>query len=365
VTLTESGLPAGTLWLENITGRLADGIQTGLLTPTSSGASMSLPLPNGSFTYRSGTADKSYAASGGSFTVAGGPAAVGVTFILQKFTVTFTEGGIPSKTLAKFGWTIWVNGTEEHGSSSSLSFSGIPNGSYPVLATGPSGYATTESGSVAVSGATAVAIPFTSGKTATLTFTESGLPKLQRWCMAVDGAPMCTTTSDGKYLNLSSGTYTYSVLSPLAGQNITQVIGKTVTYGPSGSIALTGSTTVRLTFGYVYAVTFTETGLTCPAPPKGGGGSCWSVTIKGVTRTSWNTTIIFDLKNGTYGFKVGAVSGYTSVGSPKKAAVNGASVTLTVTFTAKAKKAVPPGLLELLPAAAVVPASWRRGGPPR
>ncbi len=264
-----------------------------------------------------------YAVSGASNSVTVlRPAASGL------YNGTFTESGVPTKTLSKDGWTVVLDGTAEHSTGPNIVFGGLTNGTYPALVTGPSGFEMTGSGLVTVRGPTAVGVMATRGKTVTLTFSEKGLPKtagvVQGWCVAVDDAPVCSTTGSAKLRNLTEGTYSYSVQSPLLGQNITQKIGATVTYGASGTVTLTKSASVHLTFAYRYAVTFTESGLT--------GGS-WSVTVRGVTVTKpYDEAIVLSETNGTYGYKVGAISGYTKSGSPTKAMVDGTGVTVAVAF---------------------------------
>jgi len=101
-----------------------------------------------------------------------------------------------------------------------------------------------------------------------------------------------------------------------------------VKYGPYGTITLSGSAKVGLTFAYRYGVTFTETGLAT---------GTWSVTIKGHTESAAATSsILFNLTNASYAYKVGAEVGYKSVGAPPKLVVSGAGTTVEVTFTTRA-----------------------------
>ncbi len=251
--------------------------------------------------------------------------------VIPSSNVTFTETGIPAKTLAKDGWTVVLNGLRQWSTARSITFTGVPNGTYPLLLTGPRGYQTTSAyalGTQAVAGATTVSIGFFKGKTYTLKFTEKGLPKGQTWCVGLDGSSSCTTRSSEKFVNLSSsatyGAYSYLVSSPRSGQNITEKVGSTTTYGPRGTIEMSKSATVGLTFAYRYAVTFTESGLT---------SGTWSVTVKGHTETAaWNVAIEFDLTNGTYAYKLGAEPGYKAKGSPTKVVVPTA-VSVSVAFS--------------------------------
>jgi hypothetical protein len=248
-----------------------------------------------------------------------------VTFSLETFSVTFTESGIPTKTLAKTGWAVELNGTVKYSLTTTINFSGVPNGTDPVLIVGPSGYTASGSGRLTVSGTTSVSVTFAKGNTETLRFSEKGLPKGQLWCTAVDDDRQCSVTASMKYTNLTPGNYSYAVVSPLSGQTITAKVG-TMVVAPSGSLDVTKSTTVALKFAYLYAVTFTETGLV---------NETWSVTIKGVTMSSGSGgPIVFHLVNGTYAYRIGKIPGYTSSGSPKRVVVPTA-VSLAVTFTPK------------------------------
>ena len=97
--------------------------------------------------------------------------------------------------------------------------------------------------------------------------------------------------------------------------------------GARQTIDLTRNTKVSVTFAYEYTVTFEQTGLT---------SGNWSVSIKGQTETGeWYQLLVFNLINGTYGYKVGPVTGHKSLGVPSKAIVNGAAASVMVTFTKK------------------------------
>jgi len=290
-------------------------------------------LPIGVYGYNVSSANPNYASPGqGLLTVSKAPVNVDVTFSLVTYPVWYNETGIPAKTLAKDGWTVSVAGLERWSSKSSIEFASVAAGTYAVLLTGPSGYVETTGilNTLRVTGPTSVAVSFAKGKTYTLTFMEKGLAKGQSWCVSLDGAKSCSRTTSQKFVNLTAssvyGDYSYAVLSPLADQQITAKVGKTVV-ASSGSLDLTGSETVAYTFAYAYAVTFTETGLTT--------GTLWSVTIGKLTESSKGATIEFNLTNGTYSYKIGAIGGYTSAGMPKKAVVNGAATSVAVTYTKK------------------------------
>jgi len=334
VTLTESGLPAGTSWFVNVSG----GPSYRSTTTT-----VGITDPNGTYNFSVGSANKSYRAPAGSFTVAGNPLSETVPFSLVTFPVTFTETGLPSPVLVKYGWNVVVGGalTAEHGATATFE---LPNGTESYLISGPSGYWVTggsPSGTVRVAGQpVAETFGFAKGTTVALTFAEKGLGKGQAWCVELGSEKVCSTTAGLKLSNLTPASYAFSVVSPLSGQNITGVIGTsivTLTGGVPATWDLTSNAKVVLTFAYRYAVTFTPSGLTT---------GTWSLTIKGLTKTAaYGSSIVFNETNGTWGYKVGAISGFTSVGSPKKAVVSGAGVKVSVVFTAKKGKSVAVDLL--------------------
>jgi hypothetical protein len=319
VTFEEHGLTSGNLWIVTLDGLESDSVD----------ATVVFFVPNGTFEfYVLGPVDAVPTPRNGTIDLEGAATTETVGFELPQ-SIAFEETGLPTKTLAKDGWTVVVNGTMGHARTRWINFTEY-NGTYGVFVSGPSGYRATGIGSVSVEGPTSVAVTMTKERSYTLTFTERGLPTkpaAQSWCVEVNTYEQCGAAARGiVYTNLTPGNYSYGVLAPLSGQNVTAKVGKTVV-STSGSLALTKSTTVALTFAYRFAVTFTEVG----AP-----GGIWAVTIKG--RTLSNATggpITFYLVNGTYGYRIGAEPGYRSHGLPSKVLVSGGPASATVTFTKK------------------------------
>jgi hypothetical protein len=246
---------------------------------------------------------------------------------ISKFSVTFQESGLPTKKLTKAGWTVVFNGTRQHSTSGTITFTGITeviNGTYPALVTGPKGYAATASGTVAVSGATTVPVTISKAHTVTLTFREKGVPAGDSWCVSIDGYEQCTTSPRVKYLNLSLGTYDYSVITPAA--NVTVALGRT-SEPTAGSITLSKSASLKVTYVPTYLAVFTESGSYV---------GTWTVTIKGVSQSApTGSPITFRLGNGTYHYSIGAEAGFHASGSPTKLTVSGPGASVSVTFTAR------------------------------
>ncbi len=249
------------------------------------------------------------------------------SFYVPVHAVTFTETGIPAKTLSKDGWTVVLNDTREHGKGSTLSFTGaqaLVNGTYPVLITGPKDYASYAGGTVTVAGATSVSVAFAKGATATVGFREKGVPKGNSWCVSLDAAVQCTTKPQVKYLNLSYGTYDYAVVRPAT--NVTVTLGKN-SEPVSGPIAVELSLSFKVTFQPTYLAVFTETG---------SYSGTWSVTIKGTTLSApTGSPITFRLGNGTYTYSIAKETGFKATGMPSKLEVAGPGASVRVTFTAK------------------------------
>ena len=130
VTFTESGLPNGTPWYLNVT----DGV-----THRSTGSTISITEPNGTYEYTVATTDKEYApvSANGSFGVRGAPVSEPVTFDLVTNTVTFLESGAPGGT----EWWVNVTGQPTQGSTTATITLGLPNGTYTyVVATADKSY---------------------------------------------------------------------------------------------------------------------------------------------------------------------------------------------------------------------------------
>ena len=344
VTFSESHLPPNVTWWVNLTGGPSF---------TSNGTSISTSLPNGNYTYVVASANPRWSASGGSLDVSGTPISVSVTFGEQTFTVTFAETGIlPLKTLAKHGWAVVLNGSREKSTTPTIAFSGIPNGSYPVLVTGPSGYVSSASGSIAVHGTSTVTVAFEKRRSITVTLLERGIPPGRAWCVSLSSYSLCTAAKSERFQNLTPGTFTYAVLAPA--HNVSLMLGKNVE-PLSGTWNFTQNEKLTLVYRFTYGLRFTESGL---------GSGTWSVSVKGVTLSAAaGSPILFSVGNGSYGFTIGKLTGLSSSASPSPAVVKGAAVHVAVTFSARAAGASSPnwsaGIVPLL-VAAVLPLGSRR-----
>jgi hypothetical protein len=278
-TFNESGLSAGTNWSVSISGHGGWHHFFRGHFERSNAPSITFALPNGTYHYRihpvPGYALPSPAS--GTINVSGAsPAVVSVSFAkLEKFTVTFTETGLPSGT----NWSVAVAGGG-HGdfgprhhfatsSTSTITFS-LTNGTYRYFVFGVAGYAIADNGShgvVNVSGASPPAVTVTFDKLATyaVTFTETGLPSGTNWSVVVlarDGwgpSSVVVGTSNGTTISfeLTNGTYVYFV---------GHVPGYMVSSGRFGELTVAGASppTVDVTF-----VAFSIAGAPPSAPLAG------------------------------------------------------------------------------------------------
>lgn len=151
----------------------------------------------------------------------------------------------------------------------------------------------------------------------TVEFTESGLPAETLWTVTLNGTQNSSMGSNISFFE-PTGTYGFSV-GPIAGYTASP---------SSGLLTVNGTTTVSVTFTVIpptlYSVIFTQSGL-----PE---GTTWYVDLNGFTQNS-TTAIEFTEPNGTYGFAVTPVSGYTATPSSGIVTVNGSAVNESILFT--------------------------------
>ncbi len=230
------------------------------------------------------------------------------------YSVAFSESGLPSAT----SWTTTLDGVSEESTTKKISFT-EPNGTFDYSVSNADGG--TGSGSITVSGATAGAtIAFHK-----VAFSEKGLVAGTDWNVTTNGDQVSSTSSEIVFY-LTSGTYLYSAG---AGPTYHTLVGS---YAVSNA-----QKTVSLKFKEVtFAVVFKEKGLAKK--------TFWQVTFAGATIVSNNTTITFDVVNGTYSFSVSA-SGYSASPASGSITVQGAKVSKTIDFKLDVSRPGVPALL--------------------
>ncbi|MCI4343839.1 MAG: hypothetical protein L3J92_07015 [Thermoplasmata archaeon] len=283
-----------------------------------------LYLTNGSYNFTVLTFGNGYFAvpDSGSFNVTGGSVGIWVTFVMgpPRYAIQFSESGLPSGT----DWGVSMNGTAVNSTLSSLT-AYQPNGTYSYHVGASINYvATSPFGNVTVFGTSSfVSVTFVVGPPLyVVTFQETGLVSGTNWTVTLGGSSQATGQSMD-YFFVTNGSYPYFV-APVSGYLISP---------SNGSVNVSGANvgvTVSFTTGTasLYAVTLTETGLA--------NGRLWGGNFTGVpggAAFSVNgTNVTIPEPNGTYYLAILQLSGY-AVSFPTSFTVNGAALTVTVTFS--------------------------------
>jgi hypothetical protein len=325
LTFTVTGWPVGIAW------SVAVYDVTKSTVPSANASFISFYVPNGTYPYSLcfGAASCSTYSQWMTWAVGvqGAPVTIPTEFYpaTSTYATTFRETGLR----AAQSWLLVLDGTPYRTSQSAMTFQ-LQVGNHSYLIEGPAGQQVTgvqPAGTLSITGATNESVVFRRGPTYAITFARAGLPWNESWCVSLQGLKDCASGASLRFGNLTPGTYAYNV-GPMVGQTITaRSAGQSM--GLQGNLTVRShGRTVALVYVYPYRVTFTEAGL-----PSG----AWSVTIRGVTRSNaTGDPIGFNLPNGTYGYRIGTVSGYASSGAPKRAFVDGAAASVGVAFTKKA-----------------------------
>ena len=148
----------------------------------------------------------------------------------------------------------------------------------------------------------------------TLKFTETGLPGSTAWSVTVDGT---SHTASGGVVSLAEENATYNWNTSLPGW-----------VSSSGVAVVNGANvTVAVTFvPFTYSVTFTEKGLP--------SGTNWSVTVGSTTKyAAAPLSLLFSEPNGSRGYTVTPVTGYTAANGTGTVQVNAGAAAYTITFS--------------------------------
>ena len=254
VTLTETGLPSTDFWYVNITGESSS--DSGQLA---AGSSYSFSLINGTYQYNIATNDKIYHANAGSFTVNGASLTESVSFALYKYSITFTETGLPSDTT----WFVNITGQTSSGLlSAGSSFTvELTNGTYYYLIGTPHKiYATNTYEFQVIGKALSEAITF-SKVLYNVTFTETGLKSGTSWSVTFDGLTQNSTNSSIIFTAVN-GSHTYKI-GNVSGYTVSPTSGSPLINGKNVSIfiAFKSNPAFVLTTEEIYAVMGTIVGV--------------------------------------------------------------------------------------------------------
>ena len=161
-----------------------------------------------------------------------------------------------------------------------------------------------------------------------LQFHETGLPPTINWSVTLFWPGNYHSTQWNYSPGPQDTVYFYVFSGPPS--NYTYFIPPTGGYypiEPTATISVSSNTVVNVTFvstSDTYPVDFNESGLPI--------GMTWSVSLAGVSNQSTTTSIGFREPNGTYGFSVRSVGGYSATPSLGSILIGGAGVRVSVGF---------------------------------
>ena len=305
VSFVETGLKAGTKWSVYIVGHT--------YSSGSDARYVNVSLPNGTYQYMipySGNLVGVPPQS--SITVSGSNLTVDIKFEYG-YEYNFTQTGLPlNKT-----WSLqsWYYDRQYTGSFAILYF---PNGSYNYTAkpSDPNYYGF--SGSFTVSGKSGIInMTFRHGRF-NVSFVETGLPYGQEWRITASNSTSKITmlnTTDNITFYLYGGQYSFYIYP--SGRDAPNL--SVISLNTNGQ-----NQTVNIRFGFGYFVTFREIGLT--------SGTSWGVEFHGMANTTTNSTLIFEVPNGTYSYAV--IGTEKPVGSSSGTVnVSGSNLTVDIAYT--------------------------------
>ncbi len=232
VVVSETGLPAGTLWWVNVTGGESY---------FGTHAQIEARAPNGTAKYSLASADKSWAAPPGSFTVRGAAQTVDVTFTLQTFDVTVTETGLA----AGVPWYVNVSGQPSERSTARTLDLVLANGTYDyTVGVGSLAYIVPLglSGILTVSGAGHASVAFVAAYSVTFE-RPSGSPNDTEWSVNLSGAAVYATSLSplGTSLTKTSFGATIVFYEPNGSYGYTVRVSSSSGYSDSSTVGVQGS----------------------------------------------------------------------------------------------------------------------------
>jgi YVTN family beta-propeller protein len=315
ITFNESGLEAGVIWSIDL-----DGFET-----YSYSSAILANVPNGSYSFSvNPVSGYSVRPQSGEVIVNGSAVTISIAFLLlpppSLYEVDFNEGGLPTGT----EWSVDVGGSLKDTSESFVVFT-VANGTYSFNISDSAGYSPNpSSGVITVNGSslltTVVFYPPPPPPTYLVTFLEAGLPNGVQWYLNATGPIELYSGSMGTATGgmLPNGTYTYTISSS---DKLYRPIPAAGSFTVSGA-PLSENVTFQLV---IYSVTFSETGL----PP----GVTWSVNLNGTVHESNGSYATFEEPNGTFGYAVTRVPGYTLGPTPGIVTVAGENQRVTLSFS--------------------------------
>ena len=230
ITFSEIGLPTGSAWQINFSGRSVLLNNTSFVFREYKG-SYPFAIKSFNITYRP------YPASG-TVNVTNSNVNEMINFRQQNYTISFVERGLVSGT----AWSVNVSGQEQNSSSNRMNFQ-LTNGTYDYFVSPINGYNVTgENGTFTVNGQNLFfQIDFIS--TQPYTFIVEGLSQGSHWYVQIGGTNYSSNYSF-MTLYLPNATYNYKVILPYgySGKDITG----TISY--YNNVVIVSATNILLTY---------------------------------------------------------------------------------------------------------------------
>ncbi len=314
VFFNETDLPAATSWWVNLNGN----------NSSAATSSISFSVLNGTYPYTvpavlSGSPGVQFLAvtSSGTVAVNGADIVVEVPYSTQYFLTTIAFPAGEGTVTPGSGW---------YPAGASVGLSAVPSAGYGFFnwsGSGSGNYSGT-SATPTITMNAPITENATFGPLYAVDFEEMGLADGVTWSVTFNGA---TQSAFSVFLDFSAvnGTYPYTV-APIPGYH-------TNWYGGHVTVAGSDVTVIIKWVRVTYNVSFVESGLP--------GGTSWSVTLNGSSKSLAGATIVFVEPNGTLPWTVAPVSGYTANVTSGTVVIHGANVAVYVGWTITTAKPTP------------------------
>ncbi|MGC8656903.1 MAG: hypothetical protein ACP5UL_04065 [Thermoplasmata archaeon] len=228
------------------------------------------------------------------------------------YEISFKELNLPSGTI----WAVSLNNAIETSNTSYIFFNET-SGTYSFKVLPIQGYSPNPStGNLTILNSPVKEI-ISFYKTYSLLFYESGLPKGYNWGVSIQNVTIYSASNVISF-NLTNGTYLYKISTQYPyGTNPSQ-----------GSIVINGSSTiVSVQFEYLYKIIFNESGL-----PQ---NTVWGVSLNNENKSTNTESITYYESNGSYGYTLFPVNGYTTPSYNGYVHVSGSNQYINISWQVK------------------------------
>ncbi len=208
----------------------------------------------------------------------------------------------------------------------------LPPGNVSLMATAP-GYVSQTQNALVVAGSTArVVIDLTvlppPPARYSVVFSESGLTAGTNWSATVGSSTVAASRTTLAFSE-TNGTYRYSI-GTVPGYTVAPSSGNVTVNGAAVNVAVVFAKSPPPPVLTLYAVTFIESGLRA--------GTAWTVVMNGTSLSSTTASVTFQRANGSYGFTIEPVNGYTLRPSSGIVTVKGVAIQQSIAFTSNPSK---------------------------